>query len=159
MIKPPSLVREYTWIWSGDEALDTPPATAPKKAKAEWQRRLDEARDTGRYDALLKPGGKPTLFSLCLIPADTWAALTGLVRSGAIADTEFPIWAGRLALRDITDTGLEDVDMTRRTDPHFPRLGQMAPAEAVNQFASLAGPVFNEMAITIAERQVAPSPK
>lgn len=160
MIKPPSLVREYTWIWSKDPALDAPPAGSSKKTLTEWTRRLKNARDTGRYDGVMKAGEKATTFQLRLIPNDIWLTLVGLVKSGTISDVEWPVWAARLALNSIADTGLPDeADMTRRTDGDFPRLGQMAPKEAFDQFGPLAIEICGDMFGTILERQAAPSPK
>jgi len=160
VIKPPSLIREYTWIWSKDPALDSPPNGAAKKVLTEWERRLKNARDTGVYDGVMKAGEKPTTFGLQAIPNDTWLALGGLVESGAISRVEWPLWAARMALHTIGNTGLpEDADLTRRTDRDFPRLGQMAPVEAFNQFGPVAIDVVNDMFVTILEKQSAPSPK
>lgn len=160
MIKPPSLVREYTWIWSKDPALDSPPGSASKKVLTEWERRLKNAREMGVYDGVMKAGEKPTTFGLQVMPNDTWLTLVGLVESGAISRVEWPIWAGRLALHSMANTGLpEETDLTRRSDRDFPRLGQMAPAEAFNQFGPMAIEIVNEMFGTILERQSAPSPK
>ena len=160
MIKPPSLVREYTWIWSQDPALDAPPKDASKKARADWDRRLKLARETGVYDGLMKPGEQPTTFSLKLIANETWLTLVGLVRSGAISDVEWPMWAGRMALHAIGNTGMADeADLKRQTVADFPRLGQMAPAEAFDQFGPMGIAIANDMFVTLLERQAAPSPK
>ena len=160
MIKPPSLVREYTWIWSKDPALDSPPKGAAKKVLIEWERRLKNARDMGVYDGVMKAGEKPTTFGLHVIPNDTWMVLVGLVESGAISRVEWPLWASRMALHTIGNTGLpEDADLTRRTDRDFPRLGQLAPVDAFNQFGPVGIDVASDMFATILERQSAPSPK
>jgi hypothetical protein len=160
VIKPPSLVHNYTWIWSRDPALDAPPPSAPKKQQTEWARRLKTARETGIYGGVMKAGEQPTTFSLQSIPVDTWLVLVGLVESGALSRVEWPLYAARLALYGIEGTGLtEDADLTRRVEADFPRLGQMAPVAAFGQFGTLAHDIVNDMFGTIIERQSAPSPK
>lgn len=164
MIKPPSLVREYTWIYSGDSALDFP--SSPRDAKKpstewkDWERRLKQARELGVYDGVMKAGQTPTRFNLRVIPNDIWLALAGLVKSGSISDVEWPMWAARMATYSITDIGIPDeVEIVRRTDRHFDRLGQMAPVDAFNQFGPLGIEIANDMFLTILERQQSPSPK
>jgi hypothetical protein len=164
VIKPPSLVREYTWIWSGDPALDFPEtpkdAKKPSKEWKDWERRLKQARELGVYDGVLKAGQVPTKFNLRVIPNDLWMALVGLVKSGSISDVEWPLWAARMAIHSISDTGIaEEADIIRRTDPNFDRLGQMAPVDALNQFGPLGIEIANDMFLTILERQQSPSPK
>jgi len=160
VIKAPSLIREYTWIWSKDPALDAPPKSASKKVRDEWERRLKVAREMGAYDGVMRAGEKPTTFGLQVMPNDSWLALVGLVESGAISRVEWPMWAARMALHSMANTGLpEEADLTRRTDRDFPRLGQMAPVEAFNQFGPLAIDIVSDMFVTILERQSAPSPK
>ncbi len=56
MIKPPSVQREYTLVWSGDPALSLP------EDDAERARVLSEARLTGNWSPLIAEGQQPTMF-------------------------------------------------------------------------------------------------
>jgi hypothetical protein len=166
VINPPSLVREYTWIWSKDPALDAPPADAPKKLKTEWDRKLKQARETGSYAAVLKPGETPTLVTLRSIPQDVWGAMWSAHHAGDIGVPSLPFVAVRLALRGLANTGIPDGDPEIKLvrDDKLPdrwadQLGPMADAEALNAFGPLVPGIATELWGHILERQTAPSPK
>ena len=166
MIKPPSLVREYTWIWSKDPAVDSPPPDAPKKVKAEWDRKLAQARETGVYTGVLKAGEQPTLFTLRAIPQDVWGAMWSAHHAQDIGVPSLPFVAARLALRGISNTGLSEGDPEiklvrddKLPDKWADQLGPMAHADALNAFGTWAPLIASEMWLHILERQTAPSPK
>jgi hypothetical protein len=173
VIKPPSLIREYTWIWSRDPALnapdpsDKPPAGSPPdvlkawdERLADWDRRMEQARDTGQYDGVLKPGERPTRFTIRSIPADLWMYLGGLVSDGSIKRPEWPIWVARLAIRGVHDLAPgEAVDVKLAPDPEFPRLGQIASADVINRFGDLAADIFGELFGRLVKNPSGPSPK
>lgn len=165
MIRPPSLVKEYTWIWSKDPALDAPDDSATEDVLKAWADRLQRARETGNYDGLIRPGEKPTLFGLRLVPQDKWAALWSAHHAGDIGLPSLPIYGCRLALQRVTNTGLPDGDPEVKPGraAELPRwvdqLGAMASPDMLNVFGGLAPAIAGELFGDICERQSAPSPK
>ena len=71
MIKPPSLIKEYTLIYSGDPALALP--ADPK----EREQALIVARETGNWQPLVVAGEQPTLFQCRPLPGTTFEWLVG----------------------------------------------------------------------------------
>lgn len=165
MIRPPSLVKSYDWVWSQDPALDSPPSSAPKRTLAEWKRRLQIARETGVYDGVLKPGEKPTLFTLALIPQDKWGVLWSAHHAGDIGLPSLPFYGCRLALVSVSNSGLPDGDpeVKHERANELPKwasqFGSIATPDALNAFGGLAPAIAGEMFGDICERQSAPSPK
>lgn len=119
MIKPPSVLKSYTLIYSGDPALVLPPEPAepdPTGAPSARARALELARDTGSWAQLLAPGGEaPTLFEMRPLPGtafDWWAAEC---RRRDLSQREAFTLILRLALRKVENFGahtvrVEDVD-------------------------------------------------
>lgn len=70
MIKPKSISKEYTLVWSQDPALQLP---LDEKAADEA---LRIARQTNKWDALIKPGELPTLFQVEPMKGTTYSWLT-----------------------------------------------------------------------------------
>lgn len=117
MFKLPSIVKEYSAVYSGDPSLVQAP-TRPEgkaatdetieqfeKALKEHEHRLNVARETGDYSALLIEGaGEPTLFQMRQLTADAFAYLIGQVypREGNIATNAL---AFRFALRSVSNLG------------------------------------------------------
>lgn len=97
MIKPASLVKEYTLVWSGDPALALP------DSKEERDKALELARETGVWDSLIKPGEKPTLFQVRPLSGrllDHWIKrCQNLTRAQSFA------LAVRLCLRSVVNWG------------------------------------------------------
>jgi hypothetical protein len=167
VIKPPSLIREYTWIWSRDPALNSPPPDASDEDKKEWERKLKIARETGQWDALISPGQSPTRFSLRLIPGDDWRKYIDEYRNQGVA--AMTALAVRLALRgvhDLTDTDGKEVKVKLEPASGF---GKIASPDIINALDAVwlaitevdptAPNIVGEMANAISDRQNGPSPK
>ena len=166
MIKPPSLIREYTWIWSRDPALNSPPSDASDEDRKEWERRLKVARETGQWDGVLAPGQEPTRFSLRLIPGDLWRKYVDEHRTQGIATMSG--LSVRLALRGVvglTDTDGKEVKV--KLEPT--EFGKIASPDviatldaiwlAITELDPTAPNIVAEMANAINDRQNGPSPK
>lgn len=158
MIKPPSLTRETTWIYSGDPALDAPPENAPKKAAQAWADRLKVARQTGQWDGLLKAGQKPTLFTVRIIPGTPWRALMDSYHSGKRGPAELSALVARLALvgvMHLQDADGNDVDV-KFTD--VAGLGSIADQKVVDVLDGYSPDIIGELSQFVMERQTAPGP-
>ena len=162
MIKAPSLVREYTWIWSGDPALDAPPDHADAKQKKAWAKKLENAQDYGTWDALLKPGQKPTRFTLRIVPGSLWRELGDGYRAGRFGDASVNALTVRLALKGISDLTTDENGNSTEVSVEFAEmgaLGSIAKQEIVDVLDAFSPMIVNELANYIAKRQAAPSPK
>lgn len=149
MIKFPSLIKEYSAIYSKDPSLlqaPTPPAdnataealAAYEAAAKEHEHKLKVARETGDYAALLVEGaGPPTLFMMRQLTADAYTRI--LYRGGtAIENT---VLAFRYALRSVANWPGADVALVEH-----PELGQIA---SLSFFDKLGVPGAASAAIAI----------
>src|SRR5690349_2544706 len=114
MFKLPSVVKEYSAVYSGDPSLAQPPASVDADASSEavakhetaveeHAHKLKVARETGDYSALLAEGaGEPTLFQMRPLTADAFAYLIGQVypNDGVIAAN---VLAFQFALRSVVN--------------------------------------------------------
>lgn len=92
MLKPPSLVRDYTLHYSGDPALKQAPEApvfpedmteeskasvleAFKKEHAEYVVTLKTCQQTGDWSLLVLPGQQPTPFVMTQVNREDWRAL------------------------------------------------------------------------------------
>lgn len=152
MIKPPSLVREYTWIWSKDPALDAPPDDAPAEAKADWDRRVDQARDTGQWDGLIKAGQVPTKFTLRNVPGTQWRAALDALSNGRIGAASLDAIAARLAIRGVTNLD-EDNGKVEIKFKDFPGIGSIADEKIINLLDGYDMAIVAELAVHVVKRQ------
>lgn len=158
MIKPRSLTKETTWIWSQDPALDTPPADAPDEARDVWIDRLRIARATNQWDGLIKAGEKPTRFSVRIIPGTYWRALLDSFAVGKYGPSSIAAMSVRLALRSVSD--LIDAE-GRPVNVEFSDIsgfGPCAKQAVVDVLDSFSPAIVIELADFIAERQNQPGP-
>lgn len=99
MIKPPSLIHDYTLIYSGDPALNLP------SDEEERDRALKTARETGKWDALLTGKEQPTIFHLRPIVGTALDYLIGQRERLQLTDAELAVLALRLALKRVENFG------------------------------------------------------
>lgn len=152
MIKPPSLLAEYTLIYSGDPALTLP--ADPE----ERDRKLAECRETGQWHSLITGSELPTLFTVRPLTGsqlDWWA---GEVSRQRLVQTEAAALALRLALRKVDNFGSHKVSLTRFEGQH------LATTEIIDAIYSEGGgegrSIVVELANLVIERaQTAPRPK
>ena len=107
MIKPPSLVADYTLIYSGD------PALKPIEDPVERERVLEQARETGDWRELLIEGEAPTTFTIRNLPGSVYDYWCGEVRRGQLVDREAAALLFRLALTKIDNFGKLVVEHTK----------------------------------------------
>lgn len=104
-----SLVRSYEWAWSGDPAMDVPtrsPAdddAAWKERSEAWETRLTNARDTGVYDGVTKPGERLSIFKLRIIPEVLFRKVRDDVSAGTLGIHAANALLVKLAVRGVTN--------------------------------------------------------
>jgi hypothetical protein len=113
MLRLPSLQHEFSLVFSEDPALDLPELgelapNAPAEEVAARQERAKErshklkvARETGRWDAITRPGDKPTTFSFRALRGTTLTWLHAEQSREKMSDEELYELAFRLALTSI----------------------------------------------------------
>jgi len=99
VIKPPSIIAEYSLIYSGDSALNLP--ADPKEAAAA----LDRARETNQWQSLLKEGEMPTLFHVRPLYGSLHTWFIGEVNRRGMVQKESVEFALRLVLERIDNFG------------------------------------------------------
>lgn len=159
MINPPSLTREYTWIWGKDPALDAPSDKAPKKARDEWAERLRVARETCQYEGLIKPGQTPTRFTVRHIPGSQWRALVDGFQGGRFGGAIAAALTVRLGLRSISNLSTEDGDVKVTHGEIESGLGEGAKQDVIDLLDRFSPDIVTDLANYLTERQVAPGPK
>lgn len=124
MIKPPSLQSTYTLVWSHDPALLLPehvddPALSEKqnaeakdKADKERARLLRIARQTGDWQAIVKPNEAPTFFSFGHLSHNEMSWIEGEASRRSLGGLEVANLIFLVALRSIENFG--DVKVERR---------------------------------------------
>lgn len=157
MIKPPSLVADYTLIYSGDPALKLP-EDPDERAKA-----LEVAWETGRWDDLILAGETPTLFEVRHLTASALQWWRGEIENSSIykrrlSPEELSSLVLRLAMRRVVNLGDYKIKherigtITLATSELIDAIGASAREEAMNVIAELAH-------IVVRRSEASPSPK
>lgn len=134
MIQPPSVQREYSEFWSGDPAImqspDAPPEDATEETKAavrarveEHERKLERARETGQWDAIIVPGERPTMFTFAPIPGRVMRALISRMERGELDFVTAAPIAFRASIRKIENPAME---IKVENHPEFGRIASEA---------------------------------
>ena len=102
MIKPPSLIHEFSLVYSEDPALDLP------SDPAERERALKVARETGKWP--IREGQQPTMFHFRDLTREAigwWRGECGhsTALGRPLSDVEFNDLLVRIALRGIDNFG------------------------------------------------------
>jgi hypothetical protein len=152
MIKPPSLHAEYTLIYSGDPALSLP------EDLEERARVLAEARETGKWDALIHGEEQPTLFTVRPLKGSEFDWWAGEVSRRKLVESEAAALALRLSLRKVDNFGSHRVEFVQVEGHSLARTGII---DAIYSEAGGEGRgIVLELATAVIERaQTAPRPK
>jgi hypothetical protein len=164
VIKPPSQQNEFTLIFSGDPSLNVPPdddgvGTDEEVNSAKRERLLRIARETGRWDDLIKAGDKPTLFDVKPLTGTAYDWLQGEAARRSLTMREYAALALRLALRDVKNFGEHKV-RHETIDGHT-----LATTEIIDAIYAAAGSghgalIVLELGLYMAHRAAeSPSPK
>jgi hypothetical protein len=159
MLAPPSLVHDYSLVFSGDPALDAPDERASEPEVREWQEKLARARETGQWDSLLKPGQEPTRFVMRQLTGSQRRELMDLLedssRGGGMGKTAILF---RAAVKRVDNLGATEVKHHR--DPETGLSFKIATPEIVNVLDDISMAIVGELATEVARRlQGVTSPK
>lgn len=167
MIKPPSLQREFTIIWSKDPALVPPPETpdenadeaalaAYKLALTDYERRLKVARETGEWAPMVREGHAPTAFHFMGLDREEGSWLYGESEYSSIhkrpltRPEQFNLIV-RIGIRGIDNFGDYSGRVVRN---HLPNGGPLACShDIINAiYAATDADCINEFAVELARR-------
>lgn len=131
MIRPASLQSSYSLVWSRDPALDLPwyedDASLTAEQNAEARAKVDEtrerllrnARQTGNWQAITKPGEQPTMFTFRQLGHNDLAWVQGEASRSQLGELEVNDLFFLLAIESITNFGTAEVKR-----PHKSKLAQ-----------------------------------
>lgn len=167
MIRPPSNQKTYDEFWSGDPAFVQPPAEPAedaddatikkyREAVDDHVRKLKHARATGDWSALLAGADQPTRFVMRPLPGHLFRMITDLVTSERIGPAETNGLILRAALVGVVNLG--DVEVDHKTDSTYPKLGKIATVDVPNLLDRIDIGIVAELATSIRERAMSPSP-
>jgi hypothetical protein len=143
VIRPPSSQKKYDAFYSRDPAIIQLPDDATDEQKADRERRIQTARDSGRWDDVVVPGEAPTLFGMRQLTGDQYGDLASRIVSG---EKRFAVFAAafRLALQDVR--GLpDDVKVEFFDHPTYGRMATTSFLEKAGIVGSLAADIMFEL--------------
>lgn len=136
MIKPLSLQKKYTLIYSGDPALIPVPEKHDgqsdedhAKLVEERARKLTVAQDTGDWSEMIQPGQHPTQFQMRQLTSSQFNWVHGTVRRLKLGELESSALLFRLALSQVD--GLDGVRVIDREDFEGQKLVSVEVYDAV----------------------------
>lgn len=171
MIRLPSYQRDYDVCWSGDSALEQPPAdpgrnvpdeqiAAYEAAVKAYETKLINAQDTGDWSPLILPNQVPLKFVLCQVDRNVWRSI---VDRGGLHPSN-PRWIGpgavgallfRLALKDMVGAELK---VERGAAPEWDGW-VMAQADVVSVLDQVSPGIVSEIGGTVYRRLIGLSKK
>jgi len=155
LITVPSQQKPHAVAWSRDEALDVPRDIDTNEAAAkEWERKIEQARETGNWQAITKDGAQPTFFELRPVPGDVFRKVLDRLERKAIGLNEACSLMFRLALVGVSNLGDLTVKLMADKD-----LGDMASAEIPNLLDSINPGIVGELGALVYQRGASPRPK
>lgn len=148
MIKPLSVQRTYSLIWSGDPALSRPVQTEGQSdddhaAVVEaFSRALSIARDTGDWRSVVAPGKRPVVYQMRQVKPSQFDWCEGTIHRLKLGGMEAQAMLFRLALSQVD--GLDGAHIKERE----PFEGQLlAPVDVYDTIVEQFGyPVVVELA-------------
>ena len=171
MLKPSTYKPHAIWF-SRDPAFNAP--AIPERAEgvtddawklvadawlltaAEWDRKIDQARETGVIDDLLIEGMTPTLFTVRAMPAEAMHRLHDRMSTGAVGNVEAASLAFRACVVGVTNFG--DKPMTLKMTNH-PDYGPIENGALVQMLDELDPAIVAQLGGYLLGKAFRPSPK
>jgi hypothetical protein len=153
IVIPQSLQGRFTWVWSQDPALARPPASAEDKARKEFEQRLVIARETGRWQDVLRDGEQPTLFMVNPLPGSLLRRVSDQVGAGKLGVSQ--IWSVivRLCLKGVANP---DLELSLEVSPYG---GEWVKEDVIELIDAFNPDVVTELGLYLFERAKAPPGK
>jgi hypothetical protein len=152
MIRLPSIQKQYDTFVSIDPAIlqlergDLDDA-AWAKAQEDHAHKLEVARETGDWSALMAGTGEPTKFTLRPVPGGMFRTLLDWLLGSKIGGAQYNQLLVRAALVAVTNLGEHKVK-----HGHFDGLGRIASVETTDLLDSLDLRIVNELAAVVQAR-------
>jgi hypothetical protein len=138
VIRSPSLQKSYSAFFSGDKALEQPPDDLPADAtdeqRAEYEKtvkeyltKLENARETGDWSALIIPGKQPIKFTLRQMPFEGFATVRGMIER---KENSEDVWmlVFRLSVVGVEGPGKHEVEFVQHK-----RFGRIATTSILDK--------------------------
>jgi len=162
MLTARPLTESFSLPWRHDPAFDSERFESPEA----YARAYETACETQRWDELLRPGERATLFVFRPLKGHAMRALMPQGRGSGIT-TQMCALAFRLALMRVDNFEIPDAPkLDRASDRDFPELGPMVRVEFVDYLDALCvaaghpfGSIVNELGAEVITRCVVPSPR
>jgi len=159
VLRPPSLQKPYDFISAADDALAVPVDGADEKAnaaaRADFAHRLDVARRTGDYSAVMLEGKQPAKFVLRPLPGSIVRKLFDDAAAGRVGNLEMAALAFRAALDGAT--ALDGVTMRFVEDDRYGRIAAASVVDAID--SGCGASVINEVGLYAIQRAQQIDPK
>jgi hypothetical protein len=153
MLTPPSLNKKQGICWSRDPALLAPDAGDADAAK-QWQRDVEQARETGAWAGLVKPGAMPTTFYVEPMEGETARQLVDDMASGRVGIAMLASLAFRACVNGVDNFG----DVKIMFEEH-PRYGRIASAALISMLDAIDPQIVAELGGYCWRRALQISPK
>lgn len=159
MLKLPSSHATSTIFYSRDPAFAVPVRgneddTAWSKIVAEWDRRVEQARETGIVSDLCVEGTTPTLFNVRPMPSTVFRKLVDKATGGEIGNTE----ASAIAFRACV-TGVINLDGVKVTMARHSEYGQIENGDLVQLLDQISPSIVSELGGLLIAKASSPGPK
>jgi len=147
---PPSLQHRYTLIWSRDSALARP---QDPDALKQWEEAFGIARETGKYQDVLRHGEEPTKFEVKPLAGSVARKLLDDLAARRIGEMGFSSLVFRLCIKAVVNPDLK-VDLDKD-----PRYGEIANEEICDQLDAISPSIVNELGSHLFDRASRPPGK
>lgn len=152
IVIPPSLQNRFTWVWSRDPALASPSAGSDEATRAEWEQRLEIARETGKWTDLLREGEHPTTFTVKPLSGALLRRLTDDVVGNRIGQQVLWAVVARLCLRGVANPDI-------KVDTEAGTYGEWAKADVTDKLDEISPGIVTELGSYLFARASSPPGK
>ncbi len=154
MIRPPSNIRAYDDFYSGDPAIIQPEVDATPEQRAERDRLIRVARETGDWAPITVSGQQPTKFVMLPSSGDAYRTMIDSMSSDKYGHFKMSQIAFRLAVKAIENFGNLEV---KRNESE--RYGEIATVKVSDALDAVDKKIVTELGQEAMRRASAISPK
>jgi hypothetical protein len=148
---PPSLQHRHTVVWSRDPALGRPKDDDAAALKA-WEAAFADARDRGRYEALIGDS-EPTRFEVKPLAGSVARRMLDELAARRLGEQEFASLTFRICICSIANP---EIEVKRVPDSRF---GAIAELDLVDLLDAINPGIVNEIGTYLFQRAASPSGK
>lgn len=145
--RPPSNQQTYDEFWSGDPAF-------VRGSGAEYEKKIERARETGDWSELLIQGLVPTKFVMRQVPGEIKRRILDRFTAGKLGNFELDALLLRVAVVDVV--GLGDFKLRFTMDEDW---GRIATNDLPNLLDEFAPGCVAELGLSVYHKMMGPSGK